>query len=907
VGAALAKGGGSVIIALVLLAAVTPRAAAQCVPTTAPTSGTTVTCSGSSTTPVVAVAGSTGVTINVDSGASVSGSHVAAVPFPVLGVDQSSTITNNGLLNLTGGAGSGTNRGAAMLGNTNSNNLTNSVSAIIATTGAFNDGMAANGSGNTLTNNGTITTTGPNAYGMTAAWGQANTGQLNNTLINTGNVSTSGSNARAASILGGSSTINNSGTLSTTGTAATAAYLQGNADRLINSGTIVASGSGSFAVDSNTVGSSFTASIQNTGSITSTNGTAIRTLNGNTTIINAGTITGGGGTAISMGNGNDSLVLQTGSAINGLVDGGAGTNTLTLQGTGTASNPFLNFQTLTMQGTQWTWNGTGSFTTVQVQTGTLIVGDASNPGAALAGTNITVASGSTLGGYGSVTGAVANNGTVAVGNAVPALSGGPNGAFNINGSLLNSGVVNLAGSAIGNQLNVAGNYVGANGVLNVKTVLAGDGSPSDKLVISGGAGSGSTSISVNNVGGAGAQTFLDGILLVQAVNGATTTSTAFSLSGPVVAGAYDYYLFKRGVTIGTQESWFLRSSVAAGLGVPPPIPAPGTPPLPAAIPGAAPIPLYRPEVAVQSVVPSVVRTLGLVALGTFNERQGTQSLLNDDVTSAGWGRVFGQNSREQFGQGAMPSFDGTYTGLQVGRDVWRFESLDGHRDHVGLYFAYAHASGGVHGFVDGWQNAPAGNVELDAESLGGYWTHIGPSNWYVDTVVQGTTMDGSGHSERAIGNNLSARGVTASVESGCPIPLAPWLTIEPQAQAIWQHFSIGGTADQYSTITFSNADVFTGRAGGLLQGTFGSSGAFWQPYLKGNVWWGSSGTDVVTFAAADPIPTGRNGGEAVEGGGGIAGKLTRFVSIYGDASYLSSVNGPRLTTIKGNIGLRVTW
>lgn len=109
----------------------------------------------------------------------------------------------------------------------NGNTLTNARGATINTTGAFNEGI----SGNTLTNDGTITTAGPNAYGMSAAWGQVNTGQLNNTLINTGTVSTSGSNARAMSILGGSGTINNSGTLSTTGSSSDAAFLQGSNDQ----------------------------------------------------------------------------------------------------------------------------------------------------------------------------------------------------------------------------------------------------------------------------------------------------------------------------------------------------------------------------------------------------------------------------------------------------------------------------------------------------------------------------------------------------------------------------------------------------------------------------------------------------------------------------------------------------
>ena len=93
-----------------------------------------------------------------------------------------------------------------------------------------------------------------------------------------------------------------------------------------------------------------------------------------------------------------------------------------------------------------------------------------------------------------------------------------------------------------------------------------------------------------------------------------------------------------------------------------------------------------------------------------------------------------------------------------------------------------------------------------------------------------------------------------------------------------------------STISFDRADVFTGRAGALLRGAFGSTGGVWQPYLKGNVWWGSNGFDTVTFNSFG-IPTGRNGGTTLEGGGGVTGKLTRNLSVYGDASYLTSVSG----------------
>jgi autotransporter family porin len=351
--------------------------------------------------------------------------------------------------------------------------------------------------------------------------------------------------------------------------------------------------------------------------------------------------------------------------------------------------------------------------------------------------------------------------------------------------------------------------------------------------------------------------------------------------------------------------------------------------LPTPVPGAAPIPLFQPGVAVMSVVPSIARSLGLLTLGTFNERQGDQLLVrggcsretqyrlwnadkgvtrdeNCTTKIGAWGRVFGQNTREHFAQGARPDFDGTFAGFQVGADLWRLESINGHHDNIGFYVAQARASGSVHGSVDGFEGALAGHVGLDASSYGGYWTHLGPSNWYIDTVVQGTHFFGTPQSIRGVSTTVNGDAFTGSIEAGYPIQLAPWLSFEPQIQGIWQRVWLYDTLVPVSTITFDRADVFTGRAGALLRGTFGSTGGVWQPYLKGNVWWGSNGFDTVSFNGFG-IPTGRNGGTTLEGGGGVAGKLTRNVSVYGDASYLTSVSGESHIALKGNVGLRVTW
>lgn len=80
-----------------------------------------------------------------------------------------------------------------------------------------------------------------------------------------------------------------------------------------------------------------------------------------------------------MGNGNNTLILQTGSVINGTADGGAGSNTVTLQGSGTASNAFNNFQTLQMQGASWNWTGTlGATATALVDSGATLQANAQN-------------------------------------------------------------------------------------------------------------------------------------------------------------------------------------------------------------------------------------------------------------------------------------------------------------------------------------------------------------------------------------------------------------------------------------------------------------------------------------------------------------------------------------------------
>ncbi|RRY11656.1 autotransporter family protein [Brucella anthropi] len=133
-------------------------------------------------------------------------------------------------------------------------------------------------------------------------------------------------------------------------------------------------------------------------------------------------------------------------------------------------------------------------------------------------------------------------------------------------NVFNAGRIDLTngGTSTTDAFTIKGNYVGQNGLLFLDTVLASDGAPSDKLVIDTGVASGNTAIAVTNAGGAGAATNADGIMVVQALNGGSTSQNAFSLNGRAAAGAYEYFLFKGGVTANTTENWYLRSTLVRG-------------------------------------------------------------------------------------------------------------------------------------------------------------------------------------------------------------------------------------------------------------------------------------------------------------------------------------------------------
>nr|WP_033462344.1 autotransporter outer membrane beta-barrel domain-containing protein [Bordetella bronchiseptica] len=462
-----------------------------------------------------------------------------------------------------------------------------------------------------------------------------------------------------------------------------------------------------------------------------------------------------------------------------------------------------------------------------------------------------------LGGTGRILGAVANSGTVAPGNSIGTLT-------------------------------IVGNYAGTGGRLEMEAELGGDASPADRLVIDGGAATGSTSVAVINQGGLGGQTD-QGIPLVVARNGATTTADAFSLASPVAAGAYEYKLL-RGTPDGAAanaQNWYLRS----GLLVPPAeVPGGG--------PGGAPepefIPFYRPEVALYAGAPMLMRAVGLQALGTYHERTGEQGLMTrddpDPVRRGAWTRAFGRTF-ERSGSGDVdPRFDGHVAGLQAGVDLYARRSDKGHADLAGVFGGYANARGHMDGFARGETGAYAGKPDLNAYYIGGYWTHIGPSGWYVDAVLAGTRYEQKAKSSNDLRTEAKGWGVTASVEAGYPVPIGEKWHIEPQAQLVYQRLTVSNGEDDVSSVSYRTPDSVTARLGARLSGQYAYNTTQLRPFMEVSLLRDFAGTDTVTFSGIDRIDS-RYQATAVDLKAGLVAQVRKDVGLWGQVGYGKSIGG----------------
>lgn len=782
-------------------------------------------------------------TMQVDAGGTLQGD--------ALGVTKA--VTNNGLVRFqqdVDGSYAGQIVGAGALEKTGTGTLT----------------LAA---GNTYSG-GTTITQGTLAIGADSALGGATGGLTFNggTLQLTGNVDVAAT--RAISITNANGTIDTQGFTSTVS--------QG----ISGAGALIKAGSGTLVLAGD------------------------NTYQGGTTVA-AGTLQlGNGGTSGSItGNvvDNGTLVFNRSDVFtfNGAISGTGG---ITQAGTGTTvltANNAIQGNTL-------------------VASGALAIGDAAHAGASLgvsgsnapqslrtmaaSGSTVQIAANATLGGYGTVNGAITNNGTVAVADALAAFANTGSGSLTFNGSLNNAGTVQIGGAGVGNKLVVNGNYVGNGGVLAINTKLGTDNSPTDKLVISGGTASGNTAVRVTNAGGAGAKTTGDGIEVVSAINGATTQANAFALANRVVAGPYEYTLQRGGST--SADSWYLRTQQTATQGTGTGTNGTGTTQ-----------PALSPEVSLYTAIPQLTLLYGRALLDTLHERVGEESNQaaapagTSPVLRTGWARVIAQKgSRMSDGNGVYgnqgPAFSYDFGGVQFGADVYQRQREDGSHDHAGAYFATGRIAAGVT-HADG---ADAGRDSVNANTVGLYWTHFAPSGWYLDGVVQGTRYDADASPHGVNGLKTHALGYAASLEAGYPIALSPQWRVEPQAQLVYQRAAFADANDGAADVRFNSVNSMLGRLGVRVSKRWGESPERQHTaWVRANVWHefrGQTGTQMsspdggfVPFTAQLPSTT-------LELTGGLTAQVAKNGVFYASVGYQVSADR-RLHGVNGKAGVRWGW
>ncbi|MET3384026.1 outer membrane autotransporter protein [Variovorax paradoxus] len=481
-------------------------------------------------------------------------------------------------------------------------------------------------------------------------------------------------------------------------------------------------------------------------------------------------------------------------------------------------------------------------------------------------------------------------------------------------SLANSGTVTLVGTTPGTTLTVNGAYVGNNGVLRLGTFLGDSTSVSDRLVLNGASASasGRTSVQITQLGGLGALTTGNGIEVVSALSGATTTAQttkdAFSLAGGHVdAGAYEYRLYAADAS-GAGENWYLRSTTTAttGTGGSTGGTTGGTDT------SAVQVPAYRAEVPLLSALPSQVRQADLAMIGNLHQRIGDDDVkagaaASTDTERRAWGRVIATDIDIRQQGTVDPHSKGNVKGFQAGTDLFATSNW-----RAGVYVGQLDGSVRVSGFASGIANLAVGSNDLRSQYLGAYGTWTADSGFYADAVLQAgrhryTVEPLSTQRSSGKGDSL-----TASIEVGQAFAMGDsgW-KIEPQLQLIRQHLSLDDIAISGANVRQDSDDGWIARVGVRLKGEISTSLGTLQPYGRFNIYKASGGADVARFIgpAATTDITSRTGSTVSELAGGLTLALNQTTSIYGEVGKLWASGGASdvKTSLQGSIGLRMKW
>jgi len=483
-------------------------------------------------------------------------------------------------------------------------------------------------------------------------------------------------------------------------------------------------------------------------------------------------------------------------------------------------------------------------------------------------------------------------------------------------SLDNAGTVSLVGANPGTELRMTGAYVGqAGSVMRLGTRLSETG-PSDRLVLDGtnASASGNTQLQITNLGGLGGLTQGNGIVVVDARNGARSTAQtskdAFALAGGVAtamamykgspmlaalgphvdAGAYEYRLFAADAD-GTGESWYLRS----------------------ALPTPQPLPPYRAEVPLFAALPAQMLQMDMRMLGSLHQRVGEDRTDVSDGAAdnsgrgnrRAWGRLVTGDMQTSQGGTVLAHSSGRFNGFQAGTDLWADPNW-----RVGVYVGQLEGTVDVDGFAHGFHGAVGAN-DIRARFLGAYATWLNGNGFYADAVLQAARYRYTVQPDQALGVGGKSSGTTGSLEIGQAFALSDGWSIEPQLQLIHQHLNTDDALISGARVRQESSGGWLGRAGVRIKGSISTAAGTLQPYGKLSVYRGGSGSDLARFIgpAATTDIVSRNSHTSTELAGGFTLAVSPVVGVYGEVSKLFASGGDARVRsgVQASLGMRMRW
>ncbi|OVZ91638.1 autotransporter outer membrane beta-barrel domain-containing protein [Yersinia kristensenii] len=453
--------------------------------------------------------------------------------------------------------------------------------------------------------------------------------------------------------------------------------------------------------------------------------------------------------------------------------------------------------------------------------------------------DVLITSTGSLGGYGQVTGNVENRGNLIMPNA---LTGGDFGTFTIDG-----------------------NYTGDNGTVVFNTILAGDASITDRLVITGNT-AGQSFVTVNNIGGNGARTS-EGIKIID-VGG--DSAGQFTLNGRAVAGAYEYFLYQGGVSSPADGDWYLRTQADD----------------------------RRPEPASYTANLAAANTMFVSSLADrAGETLYTDIFTGEQKSTSLWLRNEGSHNRSRDDSGELKTQDNRYV-IQLGGDVaqWSRNTQDLWR--VGVMAGYANSSSSSVAQGTGYRSTGSAN----GYSLGVYgtWFEQGreETGVYVDSWLQYSWFNNEVSGEGLTTEKYDSKGFSASVESGYTFQVGQSehqnYFIQPKAQMVW----MGVKADSH---TETNGTVVTGEGNNNIQTRLGvkafispipkedkGSTPTFKPYVEAN--WIHNTKDFGTTLDGMTVKQ-AGAGNVAELKVGVEGQINNKLNLWGNVGQQVGNNG----------------